>query len=219
MSEISEQSTETPREISKKFKFIGCEIIYREACHLAATTPNRVDIEFLQKGLHDLKTDEMIEKIQSTIDAVDIASGYEAILLGYARCNDGLVGVTARDIPLVIPRAHDCIAFFFGSHKAFIEYHDASPGTNYRTTGWTERNLEDGGRDRPAYGQQGIMSQLGLTQSYEEMVEKYGADNAEFIEVCCRGDADHGRIIHQVDSCFDPIAHAASSCAPSIIIA
>ena len=103
-------------------------------------------------------------------------------MLGYARCNDGLVGVTARDIPLVIPRAHDCIAFFFGSHKAFIEYHDASPGTNYRTTGWTERNLEDGGRDRPAYGQQGIMSQLGLTQSYEEMVEKYGADNAEFIE-------------------------------------
>lgn len=182
MTAINDRPDLPKRITTKKFKFIGCEIIYREACHLAATTPNRVDIEFLKKGLHDLKTDEMVDKIQSTIDAVDADSGYEAILLGYARCNNGLVGVRSRNIPLVIPRAHDCITFFFGSHGAFMRYHDSSPGTSYMTTGWTERNIEEGNYDRPAYGRQGVMSELGLTQSYEEMVAKYGADNAEYIK-------------------------------------
>ncbi len=36
----------------RRLKFIGCEIIYREACWLAATSPELVDVEFLRKGLH-----------------------------------------------------------------------------------------------------------------------------------------------------------------------
>jgi hypothetical protein len=166
----------------RKLKFIGCEIIYREACWLAATSPSQVDVEFLRKGLHDLETRDMVSHLQSVIDAVDPARGYEAILLGYARCNDGLAGVRARGIPLVIPRAHDCITFFFGSRGAYREYFDAHPGTYYLTTGWSERNIAEGGEyDRPAYGKQGVMGKLGLTESYEDMVEKYGKENADFL--------------------------------------
>ena len=166
----------------RKLKFIGCEIIYREACWLAATSPEMVDVEFLRKGLHDLETPDMVARVQAAIDAVDPYAGYEAILLGYARCNDGLVGVRARDIPVVLPRAHDCITFFFGSRPAYREYFDAHPGTYFLTSGWSERNLEEG-KDyaRPAYGKQGVMGKLGLTESYEEMVEKYGKDNADFL--------------------------------------
>ncbi len=173
----------------RKLKFIGCEVLYREACFLAAKSAAQVDVEFLRKGLHDLETRDMVSKVQATIDAVDPAAGYEAILLGYARCNDGLVGVTARGIPLVIPRAHDCITFFFGSRAAYREYFDSHPGTYYLTTGWSERNFDvrSGDRDglteyaRPAYGQQGVMGKLGLTETYEEMVEKYGKENADFL--------------------------------------
>jgi len=165
---------------SQRLKFIGCEIIYREACRLAAISPTRVDIEFLRKGLHDLETTNMAARIQAAIDAVDPAGGYAAILLGYARCNDGLVGITARSIPLVIPRAHDCISFFFGSAAAYQRYFDQFPGTYYMTTGWAERNVT-GDYDKPAYGQQGVMGKLGLAQSYEEMVAKYGAENADYI--------------------------------------
>jgi hypothetical protein len=165
-----------------RLKFIGCEIIYREACFLAATCPRQVDVEFLRKGLHDLETHDMKSHVQSVIDAVDTDRGYEAILLGYARCNDGLAGVQARDIPLVIPRAHDCITFFFGSREAYRDYFDSHPGTYYLTTGWSERNLSrEGGYDKPAYGKQGVMGKLGLTESYEEMVEKYGKENADFL--------------------------------------
>jgi hypothetical protein len=156
---------------------------------MAATSPARVDIQFLRKGLHDLSTPDMVSKVQATIDSVDSAAGYEAILLGYARCNDGLVGVTARGIPLVIPRAHDCITFFFGSRDAYRAYFDSHPGTYYLTTGWSERSTNESSENpqalreyaQPAYGQKGVMGKLGLTESYEEMVRKYGKQNADFL--------------------------------------
>lgn len=166
----------------RKFKFIGCEIVYREACYLAAVGPNHVDVEFLRKGLHDLETADMIAKVQATIDAVDRDAGYEAILLGYGRCNDGLAGVQARDIPLVLPRAHDCITLFFGSRTAYSEYFNEHPGTYYMTTGWSERDdFEEGKYAQPAYGQMGVMGKLGLTESYEELVAKHGKENAGYI--------------------------------------
>ncbi len=163
------------------YKFIGCEIVYREACYLAATVPNRVDVEFMRKGLHDLETGAMVAHLQATIDTVDASRGYEAILLGYARCNDGLVGIEARDIPLVIPRAHDCITFFFGSRQAYQAYFDAKPGTFFSTSGWVEREVDQSQYSHPAYGQQGVMDKLGLSQDYEALVEQYGEENAKYI--------------------------------------
>ena len=172
----------------RRFKFIGCEIIYREACRLAAQSAHRVDVEFLRKGLHDLETGDMVAKIQSAIDATDPAADYEAILLGYARCNDGLVDVAAKDVPLVLPRAHDCITLFFGSREAYQDYFDRHPGTYYMTTGWAERNnFEAGDYTRPAYGQQGVMAKLGLHESYEQLVARHGKDNADYI-VAALGD-------------------------------
>ncbi|MHC4563476.1 MAG: DUF1638 domain-containing protein [Planctomycetota bacterium] len=168
----------------KKLKFVGCEIAHREIYHLAAISPHLVDVEFLQKGLHDLETADMLTKLQAAVDAVDRTRGYEAVVLGYGRCNDGLVGLRARDIPLVIPKAHDCITFFFGSRAAYRAYFDAHPGTYYMTSGWAERDdAEEGenGYTRPAYGQTGVMAKLGLTDSYEDLVAKYGEENAAFI--------------------------------------
>lgn len=169
-----------PEKPPKRYKFIGCEIIYREACYLAATCEAMVDVEFLAKGLHDLETADMAATLQERIDAVD-TSVYEAVLLGYARCNDGLVGVCARDIPLVIPRAHDCITFFFGSRQAYREYFDRRPGTYFNTSGWCERNDPKLHRDQPAYGKRGVMANLGLNESYEQLVAKHGRENADYI--------------------------------------
>ena len=155
----------------KRYKFIGCEIIYREICLLAAESRHIVDVEFLRKGLHDAGKEKMLETIQQTVSAVE-TEDYDAILLGYAWCSDGLVGLAADDLPMVIPRAHDCITFFFGSDGAYQEYFGAHPGTYFRTTGWTERAGHDG---------DSVMAQLGLDRSFEEYVAKYGRENAEFI--------------------------------------
>lgn len=168
-----------------KLKFFGCEILYREACRLASESPYLVDLEFLPKGLHDLERHEMQSKLQSVIDAVPTDVGYEAILMGYARCSDGVVGLTARTLPLVIPKAHDCITFFFGSRHRYQEYFDQNPGSFYHTSGWLERSNPE------IQGQKGVMAKLGLDQSYEEMVEKYGKDNADFILESMGGGLKH----------------------------
>lgn len=162
-------------KVTDKVKFIGCEVIYREACKLAASSRFHVDLELMKKGLHDLLREEMQSRLQRAVDAVPEEAGYKAVLLGYARCNDGLVGLRARSIPLVIPRAHDCITFFFGGRAAYQAYFDAYPGTYFRTTGWCERD------DPTIHGSQGVMARLGLDQTYEEMVAKYGQENADYI--------------------------------------
>ena len=178
----------------KRLKFIGCEVVYREVCYLTAMTPHRVDVEFLRKGLHDLETADMLAKVQATVDAAEADGGYDAILLGYGRCNDGLVGLTARQTPLVIPRAHDCITLFFGSRQAYQEYFDQHPGTYYKTSGWMEREGAWEGEEgyaEPAYGQTGVMANLGLAQSREALVEQYGEEDADFIVESMGGWLDH----------------------------
>jgi hypothetical protein len=34
-------------------KIIACEIAFREICHVAARSPNLLDLDFLTQGLHD----------------------------------------------------------------------------------------------------------------------------------------------------------------------
>ena len=58
----------------------------------------------------------MQERLQDAVIRSDKA-GYEAILFGYALCGNGLLGLTAFTVPLVIPRAHDCITLLLGSRQ------------------------------------------------------------------------------------------------------
>lgn len=167
-----------PESARRRFRFIGCEVLYREACHLAATVPDRVDVEFLPKGLHDLPTGQMVEAVQRAVDAAGADRPYDAVLLGYARCNDGLVGVRARDIPVVLPRAHDCITLFLGSREEYRRTFEACPGTYYMTSGWSERS-GNGEADQPAG--RGAMDRVCLGQPYEQLVARYGRENADYV--------------------------------------
>ena len=88
--------------------------MYRELCAAVARSPNQVDLEFVPKGLHDLGCTGMVQRLQEALERVD-ETRYDAMLLGYALCNNGLVGLRARTKPLIIPRAHDCITLFLGS--------------------------------------------------------------------------------------------------------
>jgi hypothetical protein len=172
-------------------KFIVCDVLYREACYLAATSKNKIDLEFLPKGLHDLETTEMNKKLQ---DAVDRASEnnppYDAIILGYALCNNGTAGLKARNIPVVIPKAHDCITLFMGSRKKYAEYFDANPGVYFHTTGWLERS-----QNSDEFESQSIQAKTGMNKSYEELVQEYGEDNAQYLyETLCQGTVNYEKI-------------------------
>lgn len=163
-----------------RLKLIACEILYRELCAVVARSVNQVDLEFLPKGLHDIGQAGMNSRLQETLAQVE-ESRYEAVLFGYGLCSNGLVGLTARTIPLVIPRAHDCITLFLGSKERYLDYFHANPGAYFHTTGWMER-----GSDTHQANPQSIAQQNGMVQSYEELVAKYGEDNAKFLyeELC-----------------------------------
>lgn len=163
-----------------RLKLIACEILYRELCAAVARSVNQVDLEFLPKGLHDIGQAGMSSRLQETLAQVD-ESRYEAVLFGYGLCSNGLVGLTARTIPLVIPRAHDCVTLFLGSKERYLDYFQANPGVYFNTTGWIER-----GSDTHQANLQSIAHQSGMVQSYEELVAKYGEDNARFLyeELC-----------------------------------
>jgi hypothetical protein len=158
-----------------RLKLIACEIFYREFCSVVARSPNTVDVEFLPKGLHDIGSEGMQARLQAALERVDDPR-YEAVLLGYGLCNNGVVGLTAGKYPLVIPRAHDCITLFLGSSGRYLDYFNSHPGVYFMTTGWSERGKADGELSQLSVGKV-----LGVGQSYEDLVARYGEDNAKYL--------------------------------------
>lgn len=156
----------------KRLKVISCDVLFREVCLCAAHSGNITNLDFLPKGLHD-DPDILRKEVQKRIDETD-ENLYDGIILGYALCSRGTAGIKARGIPLIIPRAHDCIALFLGSNQKYMEYFNDHPGTYYYTSGWfersgikvVERKIQDG---------------FGLGKKYEEYVKKYGEDNARYL--------------------------------------
>lgn len=150
---------------------IGCELLLRELCDAIVRSPQRVDVQFMPKGLHDLGGPEVRKRLQEAIDAVD-PSQYDAIVLGYGLCGNGLAGLEARELTLVIPRAHDCITLLLGSRATFRKYFTANPGTYYRSVGWVERG-------------EAIQQQLAGTDfhraSLESLIERYGESNGRYL--------------------------------------
>jgi len=83
-----------------KLLIIACSVLKNE---FLATNPDGVHIEFLEQGLHQTP-DKMRLVIQEKIDEVN-SGGFDYILLGYGLCGNGTLGIKARDIPVVIPKA------------------------------------------------------------------------------------------------------------------
>ena len=154
-----------------RLKLISCEVLFREMCDACTHSPHQVDLEFLPKGLHDLGSKPMAEKIQGFVDRVP-EGVYEAILLGYGLCGNGLDGLTARHTRLVLPRAPDCIALLMGSRERYQTYFEGNPGTYYRSTGWLER-----GKGL----QQLTHNTVRFDEPLEAMIRKYGEDNGRYL--------------------------------------
>ncbi len=157
------------------FRLITCEVLAREVYLCAAHSRNIIDIELVEKGLHqkpEILRAELQRRIEETRDGV-----YDAILLGYGLCSNSVVGLVAPDTPLVVPRAHDCITLYLGSRDKYNAQFTAHPGTFYYTVDYIERG-SDGSSEWAALGT-GVDTDMEAV--YEEYVEKYGKDNADYL--------------------------------------
>lgn len=156
-----------------KYKLIGCEVFLREACLSIATSPHTIDPEFTPKGAHDLSS-HLKEVLQSKIDETEEKGIYDAILLGYGLCGNGIIGLKSKKIPLVIPRAHDCCTIFLGSRSKFLTYFQDNLSAEWSTVGYMERG-ENYTREADT------TKMLGLDMEYSELVKQYGEDNAQYL--------------------------------------
>jgi len=173
----------------KRIGLIACEIFFREIAYYAARGPQIIDAVFLPKGLHDLGGDKMREIIQAEIDKMQ-EKDYSRIILGYALCNNGIVGLTGRRFSLVAPKAHDCIAVFMGSRKRYQDYFFANTGTYFHTTGWLERGTPEG---------KYFDSQLGpmnLRQSLDDFIRKYGEENGRYLHQILDPEKNYRKILY-----------------------
>jgi hypothetical protein len=158
-----------------RLKLIACEVLYREMCAAVARSPRQVDIEFLPKGLHDLGGAAMLARLQELTDRADPAR-YEAILFGYGLCGNGVAGLVSRALPLVIPRAHDCIALLMGGRERYQRYFEDTPGVYFRSTGWLERGAD---LDQTTLGM--VRNRTGAGYTLEELVARYGEENGRYL--------------------------------------
>lgn len=115
----------------------------------------------------------MRDRLQEMADAVDPAK-YGAVLFGYALCGNGVNGLTATRLPLIIPRAHDCIGLLMGSRERYSAYFESNPGVYFRSTGWLERGQN---LDQTAIA----LSKSGASYTLDELIERYGEDNGRYL--------------------------------------
>jgi len=97
-------------------------------------------------------------------------------VLAYGLCGQATAGLMARDIPLVIPRAHDCITLFLGDRARYKDEFENNPGTYWYTLDYIERKGSDGTTLSLGSG-----LDTDINAVYDEYVEKYGVDNADYL--------------------------------------
>jgi hypothetical protein len=156
---------------------LGCEVLARPLYLAAATSPHIVDVELLHRGLHDVPAN-LRAILQESVTAADPAR-YDAVVLGYALCGQATAGVRAGRIPLVVPRAHDCITLFLGDRERYRHEFSENPGTYWYSQDYIERE------DAPGAGLTGLGigsgTEDGMKETYAEYVALYGEDNADYL--------------------------------------
>jgi hypothetical protein len=139
----------------------------REAYYCAARSRNIVDVVVMRQGLHN-ETERLRREVQNALDVTADIQGrpYDASLLGYGLCSNGIVGLSAK-ISIVVPRGHDCITLLLGSKGRYKEYFDSHRGVYWFSPGWIETDNQPG-RER-------------FERTLKEYIEKFGEDNARFL--------------------------------------
>ena len=141
---------------------IACRVMEPELAHLLSEKngeDDQTDILYLEQALHRTPA-KLLGQLQEKIDQV--ARTASRIVLGYGLCAKGIVGITAGETELIIPRCHDCIALFLGSPSRYQAVFREKPGTYYLTPGWVAEKKDP----------------LGILEEY---VPRYGRETAQWV--------------------------------------
>ena len=148
-----------------KLKALVCKVLLRETYMMAADSPHVCDVRLLPQALHS-EPEKLRRTLQQAIDETEAEDDYDAILLGYGLCCNGIAGLKAQRAHLIAPRAHDCITLLLGSSQEYGRIFSRG-GIFWYSTGWIEHAVRFG---REVYG-----------DKLQEYTDKYGEENAKYL--------------------------------------
>ena len=140
-----------------KNKLIACRAVAEE---LPPGMRREADMEVLESRLH-ADPERLREHLQSTIDRFD--GQFENLVLGYGQCGNAVIGLSARQSTLVIPRVDDCNALYLGSGGRYRRLLKDEPGTYFLSRGL-------------------INSETTFIHEMDTLEEKYGEEKAEQLQ-------------------------------------
>ncbi len=151
---------------------IACSVLARDIEQVAGQLPLSVGTEFLPGGLHE-HPDKLRLRLQTAVERASRSGNWDRIAIGYGVCGRGTVGIQAQEVPLSLPRVHDCIALFLGGDHLYQEQFRRYPGTYYITEGWLAGKSDPEEQNRAS-------AWMGDTRVYlDELVDRYGARHAK----------------------------------------
>lgn len=164
---------ETENVSRPRLLLVACRVFERELEVLARSAKTELQIHYVEIGLHEQPGAQLRAALQGEISTVP-EEDFDAVGLGYGLCNRGLVGLKARGLPVVIPRAHDCLGMLLGSSKRYLAELEKEPGTYFQSAGWIEHLPADRTIRPMAAGGE-------LSCKQEEFITKFGEEAAQFL--------------------------------------
>jgi hypothetical protein len=156
--------------MTRRLNVIACPSLQPDLQMLAAEVASRVAFHHLETGLHERPAHDLHVALQT---AIDQTTECDAVAVAYGLCSRSVVGIKARDIPVVIPRAHDCIGLMLGSTKRYLGQTRKHPGTYFQSAGWL-RAVHGGPQPQFTFGPNSNVTR-------EKLVEKYGEEAADYL--------------------------------------
>lgn len=114
-------------------------------------------VRFIRSGMHHV-TESLRREIAAELARIRDVS---RVVLGFGACGNALVGITAGDFELIIPKADDCISIMLGSYKRKQKIQEQGMAY-FLTQGWMD-------------------SEVNIYKEYLSTVEKYGKEMADII--------------------------------------
>ncbi len=158
-----------------RLKCIACEVLARPVYFSAAHSPHMIDVTLVRYGLH-IHPQKLKDHLQRLIHSAEEEADYDAVLLAYGLCGKATDGLQAGRIPIVLPKAHDCITLFLGSRERYKREFDRCPGTYWYVQDFIQRS-----QDSDLTLSIGANTAANADALYLEYIQKYGQDNANYL--------------------------------------
>ena len=150
-----------------RFAVIACRVFNRELSSEIAQCPNLADLFWVEQELHNTPV-VLSTEIQKNINTIDASAvEYDAILLLYGLCSNGVLGVFSSKYDIIIPKTDDCIGIFLGSQQRYLDIFHANKGTYWYIPGWYENGS--------------LPSEDDFAKRHEFYSKEYGEDNADYL--------------------------------------